>query len=99
MIQFYNVQFYNQGSTTYDTSEKLFNVSGGWAPGTSVNEIIAKGVPSNKIVVGKPATPEMAYNTGYMSPTALSQAFLAAYKYKGWKTGVMFWQYSADTNG
>lgn len=36
-IQFYNMQFYNQGSTSYNTSSSLFNVSGGWAPGTSVN--------------------------------------------------------------
>lgn len=36
-IQFYNVQFYNQGSTSYNTSHSLFNVSGGWATGTSVN--------------------------------------------------------------
>lgn len=36
-IQFYNVQFYNQGSTSYNSSQGLFNVSGGWAPGTSVN--------------------------------------------------------------
>jgi len=36
-IQFYNVQFYNQGSTAYNTSNSLFNVSGGWAPKTSVN--------------------------------------------------------------
>lgn len=37
MIDFYNVQFYNQQSTPYNTSLGLFNVSGGWAPGTSVN--------------------------------------------------------------
>jgi len=37
MIQFYNVQFYNQGSTPYNTANLLFNCSGGWAPGTSVN--------------------------------------------------------------
>jgi chitinase len=37
MIQFYNVQFYNQGSTSYNTGNSLFNTSGGWAPGTSVN--------------------------------------------------------------
>lgn len=37
MIQFYNVQFYNQGSTPYNTAPSLFNVSGGWAAGTSVN--------------------------------------------------------------
>jgi len=37
LIQFYNVQFYNQDSTSYNTSRILFNVSGGWAPKTSVN--------------------------------------------------------------
>jgi len=37
MIQFYNIQFYNQGSTPYNTANLLFNSSGGWAPGTSVN--------------------------------------------------------------
>ena len=36
-IDFYNVQFYNQDSSSYNTSQTLFNVSGGWAPGTSVN--------------------------------------------------------------
>lgn len=66
MIQFYNVQFYNQGSTPYNTSAGLFNSSGGWAAGTSVNEIIAKGVSASKIVVGKPATPADG-GAGYMS--------------------------------
>ena len=37
MIQFYNIQFYNQGSTPYNTANLLFNSSGGWAPKTSVN--------------------------------------------------------------
>jgi len=37
MIQFYNVQFYNQVSTTYSNGQLLFNTSGGWASGTSVN--------------------------------------------------------------
>lgn len=37
MIQFYNVQFYNQDSTSYNSANGLFNISGGWAPGTSVN--------------------------------------------------------------
>jgi hypothetical protein len=72
MIQFYNVQFYNQGSTSYSTSNGLFNVSGGWAPGTSVNEIIAKGVPMNKIVVGKAATLGDADSASYMTASALN---------------------------
>lgn len=29
LIDFYNVQFYNQGNNTYDTYEKLFVCSGG----------------------------------------------------------------------
>ena len=36
-IQFYNVQFYNQDTSPYNTATTLFNVSGGWANGTSVN--------------------------------------------------------------
>lgn len=36
LINFYNVQFYNQGNTTYDTYHKLFLESGGYFPGTSV---------------------------------------------------------------
>ena len=36
-IQFYNVQFYNQGSASYNTTNTLFNNSGSWAYGTSVN--------------------------------------------------------------
>ena len=72
MIQFYNVQFYNQDTTPYNTAYKLFNVSGGWAPGTSVNEIIAKGVPSCKIVVGKAATLGDADSASYMTASALN---------------------------
>jgi hypothetical protein len=62
LIQFYNVQFYNQQSTSYGSVQALFNSSGGWAPGTSVNEINSRGVPLEKIVVGKPATPADAYD-------------------------------------
>jgi hypothetical protein len=98
-ISFYNIQFYNQGSSTYSTAASLFNSSGGWAPGTSVNEIIAKGIPSDKIVVGKPATTADAYNTGYMTASDLSNAFVAEYNYNKWRAGVMFWQLPSDSSG
>lgn len=99
MIQFYNVQFYNQGTTSYNNAAGLFNNSGGWAPGTSVNEIIARGVASNKIVVGKPATVADASSGSYMTASSISSAILANYQFNGWQTGVMFWQYSSDPNG
>lgn len=99
LIDFYNVQFYNQGDTSYDTYEKLFISSGGYFPGTSVQEIIDRGVPREKIVVGKPAVAKAAYNTGYMTPEALGAAVSKANDELGWRTGVMFWQYRFDTDG
>lgn len=72
MIDWYNVQFYNQGDNSYDSFEKLFIESGRWFYGTSYKEIIEKaGVPLNKIVLGKPATKGDAYNTGYTDPKVL----------------------------
>ena len=51
----YNVQFYNQGSTTYTTYATLFRTSAGWASGTAVNELIRDvGIPASMVVVGKP---------------------------------------------
>lgn len=66
MIDFYNIQFYNQGSTTYDTYEKLFLESGGVFPLTSVKEIADTGVPLDKIILGKPAAKKDVANTGFI---------------------------------
>jgi hypothetical protein len=35
-IDFYAVQFYNQGDTGYDSYDGLFKKAGGWFSGTSV---------------------------------------------------------------
>jgi hypothetical protein len=99
LINFYNVQFYNQVDTRYDTYAELFtNATGGFS-NTSVNEIIARGVPSDMVVVTKPATPADASNTGYMDPTLLGQAVTRAYNELHWHAGVAFWQYYNDING
>lgn len=45
MIDFYSVQFYNQGNTAYDTYAELFTQSTGTFSGTSVQEIINRGIP------------------------------------------------------
>lgn len=98
MIDFYNVQFYNQGVGIYDSAHTLFNASGGWCPGSSINEIIKSGVPATKIVLGKPATLIDA-NNGWMSAEALNKAIKDNYAYNGWKTGIMFWQLTSDPTG
>lgn len=56
LIDWYNVQFYSQG-TAYTTCQTLIFTSGGDFPGTSVMEIVGTGVPAEKVVLGKPGTP------------------------------------------
>jgi chitinase len=97
-IDWYNTQFYNQGSSSYDTCATLLTASGGAFPGTSLFEIIATGIDSHKLLIGKPATPAGATNTGYMAPSALA-ACLSQASAKGWSAGVMLWQYTLDTSG
>jgi len=94
LIDFYNIQFYNQAQSTYDTYESLFQRSNGWATGTAVQELVSKGIPISRIVVGKPVTSGDAANTGYVQVNAL-QAMLKS----GKSSGYMGWQYVSDRDG
>lgn len=60
--------------------------------------MIQKGVKSDKIVVGKPATTSDA-GGGFMNISDIGKAAADNYKFNGWKAGIMFWQYSSDANG
>lgn len=40
LIDLYLVQFYNQGSTGYDSYQTLFIASSGWSTGTAVKQLI-----------------------------------------------------------
>ncbi|KAI8614502.1 glycoside hydrolase superfamily [Chytriomyces sp. MP71] len=95
LIDWYNVQFYNQGNTDYATCDGLLNTSVGSFPNSALFQISASGVPLNKIVIGKPITSAGATNTGYMAPSLLASCVAQA-KAKGWDAGVMGWQISLD---
>lgn len=56
-------------------------------------------MPSNKIVVGKPAAQIDVMNTGLVSPADLGAWTARAFNELGWYAGVMFWQYKSDLNG
>ena len=88
MIDFYNIRYFNQGDSTYNTAASLFTQSTGWATNTAVNELIARGIDKEKIVVGKAAASSHD-PAAYMSASDLSNAIDAEYKANGWKTGVM----------
>ncbi|ORX91522.1 glycoside hydrolase, partial [Basidiobolus meristosporus CBS 931.73] len=89
-IDWYNVQFYNQGTTKYDTCDTLLNKADGFFNGTSLFEIANNGygIPANKIIIGKPVTPAGATNTGYMDVSLLATCLKQA-KTKGWNGGAM----------
>ena len=59
------------------------------------------GVPKDKIVIGKPATPRDVYNTGYVEWSDLHDWAAKAAVEPGleWDTGVFSWQYSNDKYG
>ncbi|KAI0741577.1 glycoside hydrolase family 18 protein [Daedaleopsis nitida] len=92
LIDWYNVQFYNQGITEYTTCDTLMNTSGGDWPNSAVFEIGASGVDVNKLVIGKPAQAAGDANNGYVAPETLATCVSEA-KAKGWNAGVMVWEY------
>ncbi|KAM5540642.1 hypothetical protein V8D89_005673 [Ganoderma adspersum] len=91
-IDWYNIQFYNQGSTMYTTCETLLTKSGGTWPKSSIFEIHTAGVDLNKLVIGKPALAAGDANNGYISPATLATCVATAKK-SGWNAGVMVWQF------
>ena len=102
-IDFFNVQFYNQGSSDYLTYKTLFVDADGWSNDTAVAQIVEKGIPIEKIVVGKLVTQGDASNTGYVPQETLSDIFKTA-RQGVWSNcsnvgGVMNWQFASDTSG
>ncbi|TRM65612.1 glycoside hydrolase family 18 protein [Schizophyllum amplum] len=91
LIDWYNIQFYNQGTTEYTTCDSLLKTSSSTWPGSALFEIIASGVSPEKLVIGKPATSGDA-NNGYIAPATLAQCLETA-KAAGWTAGAMSWQY------
>jgi hypothetical protein len=67
--------------------------------GTSVKELINRGIPAKKIVVGKPATMSDVVNTGYVSPTDLGSWIAQAKREFNWRPSLMFWQFKNDPRG
>jgi len=91
LIDWYNVQFYNQGSSEYTTCTGLLTTSSSTWPQSALFQIAASGIPLSKLVIGKPATSSDASN-GYMSPSTLATCLETA-KNQGWNGGAMVWEY------
>ena len=90
LIDWYNIQFYNQGDTTYDNYDKLFIESEGTFNKTAVKNIvdILGKENTHKVVVGKPVTKQDASNTGWVQPGDLGAWAAKANLEFGWEAGL-----------
>lgn len=96
-LDWYNVQYYNQGADKYNTLSTLLWDSGDFFPQSSIFELIVHSkIPANSLVIGKPALRKDA-NDGYMNESLLAQCMADALK-QGWSAGLMFWQYRSETS-
>ncbi|ODO00677.1 hypothetical protein L198_03002 [Cryptococcus wingfieldii CBS 7118] len=94
-IDFYSVQYYNQGDDQYVSCDTLITNSGSEWPSTSVFELNSySGIPLEKIVIGKPLDSSAADN-GFMSAADLAVCVAEAIA-KGWNGGVMFWEWTSQ---
>ncbi|KAG2119283.1 glycoside hydrolase family 18 protein [Suillus clintonianus] len=91
LIDWYNVQYYNQGTTEYTTCDGLLYTSSTTWPQSALFQIANNGVSLDKLVIGKPATSAQA-NNGYIDPSTLASCVSTAYA-AGWNAGVMVWEY------
>ncbi|KAH9932818.1 chitinase [Epithele typhae] len=88
-IDFYNIQFYNQG--LYADCDGLINTAGAPFNGSALLEIPANGFDINKLVIGKPGAESDATN-GFIDPATLGTCVAQA-KAAGWNAGVMAFQF------
>ncbi|KAH8109504.1 glycoside hydrolase family 18 protein [Phellopilus nigrolimitatus] len=91
LIDWYNVQFYNQGTSEYTTCSGLLTTSSSTWPESALFQIAASGVDLDKLVIGKPATSSDASN-GYIAPATLASCLSQA-KTQGWDAGAMVWEF------
>ncbi|KAJ4469520.1 glycoside hydrolase [Lentinula aciculospora] len=91
LIDWYNLQFYNQGSNEYTTCTGLLTNSSSTWPKSALFQIAASGVPLDKLVIGKPATTSDA-SDGFMSTSTLASCLNTA-KISGWNAGAMVWEF------
>lgn len=98
MIDFYNIQFYNQAGDYANCTTLITTSSSPPFPGTALLQIIASGVDQQKAVLGKPADAADAHPVDYMTAADLAVCVAQA-KAKSWSAGLMLWEWPGQESG
>lgn len=103
IIDYYNIQYYNQGNWEYQSYEdydSLFEEQYNTIQNpTSIQNILKQGVPAQKLILGKPITPKDVNNSGYIPAEKLKSILSEAIDNKIKFGGVMGWKIDSDING
>lgn len=104
-IDYLNIQFYNQGEGAYTTAAGLVDKESIHAPGSavkvwdgSITDLVAKGVPSKKIVVGKTVNAGDGQSGNVPVDKLVPMLEYALEKFPD-LAGVFGWQWGSDTQG
>ncbi|KAI0651126.1 chitinase [Trametes meyenii] len=93
LIDFYNIQFYNQSpSPGYDNCDTLISTGD-----SSVLGMMKQGLDQSKLVIGKPGTQVDVTNGGFIDPATLNTCVQQAVA-GGWKAGIMAFQFPHADN-
>lgn len=91
-INFFLVQYYNQGPTYLDYTTQFVNCDN-FHPGTAVKQLADQGVPLSVIVVGKLTQASDGEAASWVPPSTLGQWAQQAEQQYGWTTGFSTWQW------
>lgn len=101
-IDFYNIQYYNQGSWSYQAYtdyDMIFNKTYNNQVNSTSIECISEQIPATKLVIGKPITQADVNNTGFIQMDQLADILRKAQDDNVEFGGVMGWKIDSDTNG
>lgn len=103
-IEFYLIQYYNQGTwgyqsySNYDSMfEKVYEKQ--YENPTAIPSITDSGIAAEKLIIGKPIAESDAENTGYIKPSVLCGIIEKAMKNAIPFGGVMGWCIDSDEDG
>jgi len=96
-IDYFLIQYYNQGATYLDYQTQFIN-DDNYHPDTAVAQLISRGLPKEIIIVGKLMQSTDGQSASWVSPQIIAQWVVQAANDSNaynWTTGISTWQYHA----